>query len=149
MQNIFICIPPSPKKVQKTVHMMFAFKLNSFLYWFHYFGNHFCRTRFNFGMRFAPFLTNWTELNTCRAELQSYLCVQSRRAGEQTDFRIAISPVDVRGGSGCLGNQLALKCGAAPWPRLLYKYPHGFDVNTRQPENMMPLCKSTRVLCSW
>lgn len=35
-------------------------------------------------------------------------CVQSRRAGKQTVFRIAILPVDVRGGSGCLGNQLAL-----------------------------------------
>lgn len=70
------------------------------------------------------------------------------RAGKQTHFRIAILPVDVRGGSGCLGNQLALKCGAAPWLRPLYKYPYGFDVNTRQPENMMPLCKSTRVLCS-
>lgn len=87
-------------------------------------------------------------LHTCRAKLQSYLCVQSMRAGEQTDFRIAILPVDVRGGSGCLGNQLALKCGAAPLPRPLYKYPYGFDVNTRQPENMMPLCKSTRVLSS-
>lgn len=82
------------------------------------------------------------------AELQSYLCVQSRRAGEQTDFRIAILPADVRGGSGCPDNQLALKCGAALWPRPLYKYPHGFDVNVRQLENMMPLSESTRVLCS-
>lgn len=78
----------------------------------------------------------------------TYPCVLSRSAGRRAHFRIAILPVDVRGGSGCLGNQLALKCGAAPKPRPLYKYPHGFDVNTRQEENMMPLCKSTRVLCS-
>lgn len=71
--------------------------------------------------------------------------MQSRRAGKQTDFRIAILPVDVRGGSGCLDDQLALKSGAAPWPRPLYKYPYSFDVNRRQRENMMPLCKSTRV----
>lgn len=73
-------------------------------------------------------------LNPCRRELQSYLCVQSSRTGRQTDFRIAILPVDVRGGSGRPGNQLALECGAASWPRPLYKYPYGFDVNTRQPE---------------
>lgn len=81
--------------------------------------------------------------------LGSYLCVLSRWTGRQTPhFRIAILPVDVRGGSGCPGNQSALKCGAGPWPRPLYKYPYGVDVNVRQPENMMPLCESTRVPCS-
>ena len=86
-----------------------------------------------------------TMLSTCEAKLQSYLCMQSR-AGEQTDFRIAILPVDVRGRSGCLGNQLALKCGTASEARPLYKYPHGSDVNVRQPENMMPLASNSCAL---
>lgn len=87
------------------------------------------------------FIVSFTKANSLHGETSKLPKRAIRRTDKQTDFRIAILPADVRGGSGCRGNQLALKCGAALWPRPLYKYPYGFDVNARQPENMMPLCE--------
>ncbi len=54
--------------------------------------------------------------------------------------------VDVRGGSGRLGNELALECSSASKPRPLYKYPHRLWRQCTSTREHDASCKSTRVL---
>ncbi len=77
-----------------------------------------------------------------RAHTHTYTHTYTQRSSKHSN---ALA-VDVRGGSGRLGNELALECGSASKPRPLYKYPHRLWRQCTSTREHDASCKSTRVL---
>ena len=90
-------------------------------------------------------LSLWNQ-NLSSAKLHSLLSALCRTSKQTHSFQNSNAAVDVRGGSRCLGDELAMKCGTASKARPLYKYPHRLWRQFTSTGEHDACCKPTRAL---